>query len=281
MHDTLQELLTKATALFGSVSPTPRLDAEVLLAHALGWDRSHLLAHADEAAEAQTARLFETLIAARMRGEPIAYLTSKREFWSLSLKVTPATLIPRPETELLVEQALERVPISAAWPILDLGTGSGAIALALASELPACKLIATDASVGALDIARTNAEALGITNVEFITGDWFAPLAGRRFRLIVSNPPYVEDADAHLAEGDVRFEPRSALASGADGLTDLRRIIAGASAHLETGASLLLEHGWRQGEAVRELLREAGFRSVTTYSDLAGHERVSAGVWVK
>ena len=281
MHGTLQELLKQAIARLGSTSPTPRLDAEVLLAHALRRDRSHLLAHADEAPGAQAAQRFETLIAARIQGEPVAYLTSKREFWSLALRVTPATLIPRPETELLVEQALERVPTGAVWPILDLGTGSGAIALALASELPACKLTATDASVGALDIARANAGALGIKNVEFMTGDWFAPLAGRRYRLIVSNPPYVEAADSHLTEGDVRFEPRSALASGADGLTDIRRIIAGAPAHLETGASLLLEHGWRQGEAVRELMREAGFRNVTTYSDPAGHERVSAGVWVK
>ena len=281
MQGTLQELLKQATARLTSASATPRLDAEVLLAHALGRARSHLLAHADEAPEAQAAQRFEVLLAARARGEPVAYLTSKREFWSLALTVTPATLIPRPETELLVEQALERIPSGAAWSILDLGTGSGAIALALARELPACNVTATDASGAALEVARGNAEALGIKNVEFVTGDWFTPLHGRRYRLIVSNPPYVEEADPHLNEGDVRFEPRSALTSGADGLDDIRRIIAAAPGHLETGASLLLEHGWNQGESARELLRSAGFRSATTYSDLAGHERVSAGIWVK
>ena len=281
MHGTLQELLKQATTRLAGTSPTPRLDAEILLAHALGHERSHILAHADEAPDAETTRRFENLLAARTEGQPVAYLTSKREFWSLELRVTPATLIPRPETELLVEQALERVPTGAAWPILDLGTGSGAIALALAGELPACRVTATDKSAEALAVARGNAEILGIRNVEFLAGDWFAPLANRRYRLIVSNPPYVEETDPHLLEGDVRFEPRTALAAGADGLDDIRRIVAAAPAHLETGASLLLEHGWRQGDAVRELLREAGFRSATTYSDLAGHGRVTGGIWVK
>ncbi len=281
MHATLQELLKQATARLGAASATPRLDAEVLLAHALGRERSHLLAHADAVPDAAAAGRFETLLAARTRGEPVAYLTSKREFWSLALTVTPATLIPRPETELLVEQALERAPSGAAWPLLDLGTGSGAIALALASELPACKVTATDASSDALGVARGNAAAFGLKNIEFVAGDWFEPLSGRRFRLIVSNPPYVEEADPHLRQGDVRFEPRSALASGADGLDAIRRIVAGAPGHLETGASLLLEHGWNQGPAVRELLRMGDFRSITTYSDMAGHERVTAGVWVK
>lgn len=281
MHGTLQELLRQATTRLAAASATPRLDAEVLLAHALGRERSHLLAHADETPETEAAQRFETLLTARARGEPVAYLTSKREFWSLALTVTPATLIPRPETELLVEQALERVPTGATWPLLDLGTGSGAIALALASELPACQVTATDASAAALEVARGNAKTLGISNVEFVAGDWFNPLAGRRFRVIVSNPPYVEEADPHLSEGDVRFEPRSALASGPDGLDAIRRIVAAAPAHLETGASLLLEHGWNQGAAVRELLRAAGFRSATTYTDIAGHERVSAGIWVK
>ena len=281
MNGTLQELLQQATVRLAASSQTPRLDAEVLLAHVLGCGRSYLLAHPDEVPDPQAAQSFEKMLTARVRGQPVAYLTSKREFWSLGLKVTPATLIPRPETELLVEKALEHIPADAAWPLLDLGTGSGAVALALAREHPACHVTATDRSAEALAVAHTNAEALDIRNIEFIAGDWFAPLMGRRYRLIVSNPPYVEEADPHLQQGDVRFEPRAALVSGADGLDDVRRIVSAAPAHLETGATLLLEHGWQQGPAVRELLREHGFRGVTTYSDLEGRERVSAGTWVK
>src|SRR6185312_15239860 len=220
---------------------------------------------------------FEALVARRAAGEPVAYLTGRRGFWTLELEVTPATLIPRPETELLVELALERLPRDMACRVADLGTGSGAIALAIASERPQAQVVATDASADALAVARRNAQRQGFGNVRFVQGDWLAPLAGERFALIVSNPPYIEAADPHLARGDLRYEPAAALASGADGLDDIRRIIADAPAHLEAGGWLLFEHGWNQGDAARALLREAGYAQVFTAQDLEARDRVSGG----
>ena len=277
MPDTLGTLLTEATATLADASPAPRLDAELLLAHALGKPRSHLHAHPEETPSVTALESFRQLIAGRCRGEPIAYLTSKREFWSLELKVNPSTLIPRHETELLVDLALQRIPASAEWDLLDLGTGSGAIALALARERPRCRVVATDMSETALVVAADNASALGIANVEFLHGDWFAPVAKRRFELVVSNPPYVAEQDPHLTLGDARFEPRSALASGPDGLGDLRRIVGSASAHLEPLGWLLLEHGHEQGAAVHALLASRGFTDVATSKDLSGQDRVSTG----
>ncbi|OOG22945.1 protein-(glutamine-N5) methyltransferase, release factor-specific [Thioalkalivibrio denitrificans] len=256
-----------------------RREAEILLGHLLGRDRGWLLAHDDEPVPPETAAAFRALHARRMAGEPVAYLTGRRGFWTLELCVTPDVLIPRPETERLVEQALACIPEDARWDVADLGTGSGAIALALASERPACRIVATDANPAALAVARTNAERHGIRNVAFLEGEWWQPLQGRHFHLVVSNPPYVADDDPHLARGDVRFEPRHALAAGEQGLDDLKVIISGAPAHLHPGGMLLLEHGYDQGEAVRRLLREAGFRDVETWQDLAGHERVSGGLW--
>jgi len=279
MSNTLATLLDSAAAELAAASPAPRLDAELLLAHALGKERSYLRAYPENYVDAQVLEAFRWLLTARKGGEPIAYLTSKREFWSLTLRVTPATLIPRHETELLVELALERLTAGAASRLLDLGTGSGAVALALARERPHWRITATDASTEALAVASENAAALGLRNVEFLAGDWFSPLADRRFDLIVSNPPYVREDDPHLAMGDVRFEPRTALAAGPDGLSDLSRIVAAAPLHLEPRAWLLLEHGHDQGEAVRSLLSQRGFDDVATSRDLRGLERVSGGIW--
>jgi release factor glutamine methyltransferase len=255
----------------------PRRDAEILLEHVLGRDRAWLTAHDTDPLPADQAARFRALWSRRLAGEPVAYLTGRRGFWTLDLAVTPDVLIPRPETELLVETALAGIPGDAAWDLADLGTGSGALALALARERHGCRVVATDHSAAALAVAEANARANGIGNVSFRLGRWWAPLGAMRFHLVVSNPPYVAADDPHLAEGDLRFEPPQALVSGSDGLDDLRVIIAGAPDHLHPGAVLLLEHGYDQGEAVRALLREAGFSEVRTWRDLGGQERVSSG----
>ncbi|RAO77113.1 peptide chain release factor N(5)-glutamine methyltransferase [Dyella jiangningensis] len=254
-----------------------RLEAELLLVHVLGKPRSWLIAHANDELDAAHAAAFEALVQRRSDGEPVAYLTGRRGFWSLDLEVTPATLIPRPETELLVELALDRLPATGAARVADLGTGSGAIALAIARESPAVRVVATDASADALAVAQRNAIAQRIGNVAFAHGDWLAPLHGQVFDVIVSNPPYIESGDPHLGQGDLRFEPMSALASGADGLDDIRRIVTDARAHLKPGGWLLMEHGWNQGEAVRALLQASGYREVFTAQDLEQRDRVSGG----
>ncbi|HEY3645266.1 MAG TPA: peptide chain release factor N(5)-glutamine methyltransferase [Gammaproteobacteria bacterium] len=274
--DTLADASRAATARLTD-SDSPQLDAELLLAHVLGADRSHLRAHPEARLDASQAQRYAELVEARRRGEPIAYLTGEREFWSLRLKVTPATLIPRPETELLVEQALALIPAGADWQIADLGTGSGAIALAIAKERPRCRVSAVDVSADALAVARDNAQRLHIANLEFLEGDWFAPLAARRFQMIVSNPPYVSIGDPHLAKGDLRFEPARALSSGGDGLEDIRRIAASAPAHLQPDGYLLLEHGFEQAASVRELLQGSGFTDARSVRDLGSHERISLG----
>ncbi|HET6587436.1 MAG TPA: peptide chain release factor N(5)-glutamine methyltransferase [Oleiagrimonas sp.] len=269
------ELLQMATrALPGDEA---RSEAELLLGHALGVSRAWLFAHANDCVAEAQHQAYTALIERRAQGEPVAYLTGRRGFWTLDLEVTPATLIPRPETETLVEQALARLSTDRACTVVDLGTGSGAIALAVASERPRAQVVATDASSEALAVARGNAVRLGLRNVEFLQGDWLAPLAGRRFDMIVSNPPYIEAGDAHLARGDLRFEPPAALASGADGLDAIRRIVRDARDHLEPGGWLLLEHGWNQGEAVRALLRESGYAGIFTATDLEDRDRVTAG----
>ncbi len=254
-----------------------RIEAELLMAHVLQRDRAWLYAHADEVPDTASVQDFQALVARRAAGEPIAYLTGHRGFWTLDLMVSHATLVPRPETELLVEQTLARVPREQACAVADLGTGSGAIALAIASERPRARVLATDDSEAALEVARENADALGITNVDFARGDWLAPLAGRRFDAIVSNPPYVVAGDAHLRQGDLRFEPLRALVSGVDGLDAIRGIVRGAGAHLVPGGWLLFEHGWNQGEAARDLLQETGYRHVATIRDLESRDRVTLG----
>lgn len=257
-------------------SPTPRLDAEVLVAHALRKSRGWLFAHADEVLEPDVAESLLRLVARRAAGQPVAHLTGVREFWSLPLRITPEVLIPRPETELLVELALRHVPQGARTRIADLGTGSGAIALALASERPAAFVVATDANAAALDVARHNARSLGIgkDRIIFREGDWFVPLAEERFDLVVSNPPYVRSNDPHLEDGDVRFEPRAALDGGADGLSAVRRIVRGAPAHLSPGGALVLEHGHDQQDAVVAVITEAHpGASVRCHTDHAGLSR--------
>ena len=254
-----------------------RADAEALLIHALQRDRAWLFAHARDPLPAAAAQGFGELLARRAQGEPVAYLTGRRGFWTLDLAVGPATLIPRADTERLVELALERVDAAPGRRIADLGTGSGAIALALASERPQAQVLATDLSEAALAVAQANARAHRLENVVFAHGPWLVPLAGQRFDLIASNPPYIAAGDPHLAQGDLRYEPASALASGADGLDDIRQIVTAAPAHLLPGGWLLLEHGWDQGEAVRALLTAAGFDHVATHQDLEARDRVSLG----
>lgn len=274
MSSVRQLLAAAATRLGGE---NARLEAELLLAHVLGRARAWLFAWPEFEPDAAQCAGYERLIDARVRGEPIAYLTGRREFWSLDLAVTPAVLIPRAETELLVELALARIPSEQEAAVADLGTGSGAIALALASERPQARVLATDASAAALAVARGNARRLGIANIAFAQGDWCAALGTACFDLIVSNPPYIEAGDAHLAQGDLRFEPPAALASGADGLDAIRRIAAEARAHLRGDGWLLLEHGHAQGEAVRGVLLANGYAGVATVRDVEGRERVTAG----
>ena len=253
-----------------------RLEAELLLAHALQRPRSWFYAHASDVLDAAGAEAFETLLRRRIHGEPVAQIVGHRGFWSLDLAVTRDTLIPRPETELLVELALEHLPAEQMGQVLDLGTGTGAIALAIASERPLVDVTAVDVSVAALDVARANAADAGLP-LRLLQGSWFEPVAGEVFRMVVSNPPYIAEDDPHLQQGDLRFEPRSALASGPDGLDDIRRIAAAAPAHLLPGGWLLVEHGHDQGAAVRGLFTAAGFHRVSTARDLEGRERVTLG----
>ena len=268
--ETVETLLRQAAAI-------DRVDAEWLLAHSLQTPRSWLFAHSGDAVPAEAAVRFAALLARRQAGEPVAYLTGSQGFWTLDLAVSPATLVPRPETELLVERALARIPVNSASHVADLGTGSGAIALAIAKERPHTVVIATDASAAALEVARGNAARNGITNVEFREGDWLAPLAGETFDLIASNPPYIAEGDPHLDRGDLRFEPPTALSSGKDGLDAIRSIVRDAPARLAPGGWLLLEHGWDQGALVRALLEAAGFIDVETAHDLEGRDRISLG----
>lgn len=253
-------------------------EAELLLAHALGRDRAWLIAHRDDAVAPALAGQVRCCISRRVAGEPVAHILGHRGFHAQDLAVTPDVLIPRPETELLVELALQAIPQSAKVEIADLGTGSGAIALALALARSYARVRATDASAAALEVARGNARRLSIGNVEFAHGDWCAALGDCRFDLIVSNPPYIAENDPHLAQGDLRFEPRAALVSGIDGLDAIRVIVRDAPAHLEPGGSLLLEHGYDQGAAVRDLLEKNGFVEIFTVRDLEDRERVSGGI---
>ncbi|WP_277373968.1 peptide chain release factor N(5)-glutamine methyltransferase [Pseudomonas sp. AA-38] len=257
-------------------SPTPRLDAELLLAAALGKPRSYLRTWPERELEADQLAQFQAHLQRRRQGEPVAYILGQQGFWSLELEVAPHTLIPRPDTELLVETALALLP---ATPLaaLDLGTGTGAIALALASERPAWQVTGVDRVADAVALAERNRQRLQLDNAAFVHSHWFSALAGQRYGLILSNPPYIRADDQHLEQGDVRFEPSSALVAGRDGLDDIRAIIQAAPAHLLSGGWLLLEHGFDQAEAVRELLAAAGFVEVHSRRDLGGHERISLG----
>ncbi|HHQ5453871.1 TPA: peptide chain release factor N(5)-glutamine methyltransferase [Aeromonas veronii] len=261
---------------------SPRADADVLLCHLLGCRRSYLMTWPERELDAAQQATLQGWLARRLNGEPIAHLVGEREFWSLPLKVSPATLIPRPDTEVLVEQALTRIP-QGPCAVLDLGTGTGAIALALKSERPEVDVWAVDRMADAAALARENSAALGLP-IEVRDGSWFEPLGEPdrdetpRFAVIVSNPPYIDGADPHLEQGDVRFEPRSALVADDAGLADIRHIVAHAPAYLLTDGWLLLEHGWDQGEAVRQLLRDGGYREVATVRDYGDNDRVTLGL---
>ncbi|MFQ1791960.1 peptide chain release factor N(5)-glutamine methyltransferase [Aeromonas veronii] len=261
---------------------SPRADADVLLCHLLGCRRSYLMTWPERALDAAQQATLQGWLVRRLNGEPIAHLVGEREFWSLPLKVSPATLIPRPDTEVLVEQALTRIP-QGPCAVLDLGTGTGAIALALKSERPEIDVWAVDRMADAAALARENSAALGLP-IEVRDGSWFEPLGEPdrdntpRFAVIVSNPPYIDGADPHLEQGDVRFEPRSALVADDAGLADIRHIVAHAPAYLLTDGWLLLEHGWDQGEAVRQLLRDGGYREVATVRDYGDNDRVTLGL---
>lgn len=275
---TISDALHTATTLLSRVSATARLDAELLLEYVTGLSRTSFRAAPERGLPANAGWSFQQLIKRRMQGEPIAYIRGQQEFWSLLFEVTPAVLIPRPETELVVERALEHVDRNAAARIADLGTGSGAIALAIASERAAAHVVASDVSKDALEVATRNAARLQITNVSLVQGSWFAALDGR-FNIIVSNPPYIAVDDSDLAPDVRRYEPGMALISGPTGLEAIAHIVNTSPQYLAREGWLILEHGWKQADAVRNLLVRTGFTHVRSHADLAGHERVTEGRW--
>jgi len=281
IRDILQEDAARLDTTLDLGATTARIEAQCLLQHVLNVPRSYLLAHSEQVLNATQQATYDSLLQRRLLGEPVAHILGEREFFGLNFKVTADTLIPRPETELLVELALQRMPAHGPYRVLDLGTGSGAIALSIAQNRPDAEVVAVDASEAALQVARGNARHLGIANVTMLYSNWFSALPGQRYDIIVSNPPYVAAGDVHLSRGDVRFEPLSALASGADGLDDIRRIIAGAGAFLKQGAWVLLEHGYDQADKVRTLLAQSGFAEVFSAKDMSGIERVSGGMLPK
>ncbi|MBY4675696.1 peptide chain release factor N(5)-glutamine methyltransferase [Marinobacterium sp. CAU 1594] len=259
------------------VSDSARLDVELLLCAVLRQPRSYLFTWPDRELAADQRQQLERMLERRQQGEPVAHIVGHTGFWTLQLEVSPDTLIPRPDTETLVEQALERLA-DGPYRVLDLGTGTGAIALALASERPAWRLVGCDRVAAAVALAERNRQRNGLTNVEFVEGNWFEPLQGR-FDMIVSNPPYIDPADPHLAQGDVRFEPSSALVADEAGMADIRWIAEQARACLKPGGWLLFEHGYDQGEASAQLLRRLGYRQVKTVRDYGGRDRITVGRW--
>lgn len=276
---TVQQLLQNARQQLASVAAAEAsIEAQILLMHVLDVNRAWLLAHGSDEVSEQPALHFGKLLQRRIDGEPVAYILGYREFYGLKLKVTPATLIPRPDTETLVELALEK--ISCPMQILDLGTGTGAIALAIAQHSAQSNVMAVDASQAALEVAEANRQTLQLDNVTLLHSHWFSQLANRTFDLIVSNPPYIEADDQHLLQGDLRFEPLSALAAGVDGLSDIRDIITHAPGYLNAGGWLLLEHGYNQSEAVQKLYKTAGFQQIQTLRDLGGNPRVTLAQWL-
>ncbi|PPD48451.1 MAG: protein-(glutamine-N5) methyltransferase, release factor-specific [Methylotenera sp.] len=269
-----QHRLIKTLSLEGNEA---KFEAQLLLQNVLNVNRAWLLAHESDALQDKIKADFESLLARRLLGEPIAYILGQREFFGLNLIVTPDTLIPRPDTETLVETALDKIPTDTPFTVLDLGTGTGAVALAIAEHRPEAQVTAIDASSGALDIAKRNANQLDLTQVDFRLSNWFSALAGERFNLIVSNPPYIEQHDIHLTQGDLRFEPMSALASGTDGLDDIRQIVDSCLLHLHPQGWLMLEHGYNQAHLVTDLMAQSGLIDITTIKDLGANDRVTIG----
>ena len=274
---TIAELLAASRKRLAGVSDSSSLDVELLLCHCLGKKRTYLRAWSDQAVTAEVLARFEALLARRVGGEPVAYILGERGFWSLGLQVSPATLIPRPETELLVETALSLLADRNAARVIDLGTGTGAIALALACERPDWQLLGCDVQPEAVALAERNRQRHQLGNVEFVQSSWFAAIAPQRFDAIVSNPPYIDATDPHLAQGDVRFEPKSALVADNQGMADIEHISAASLAYLAPGGYLLFEHGYQQGRAVQSCLAAEGFVGIKTIQDLSGLDRVTLG----
>lgn len=285
IYQTLKLAQTKLIADLTLASVEAKLEAQILLLQVLDKNRAWLIAHEHDLIQPNMDAAFQALLNRRLDGEPIAYIVGFREFYGLHLQVTPDTLVPRPDTETLVEAALAKIPTDISQPnpaqqpysILDLGTGSGAIALAIAKNRPIIHMTAIDASPSALKVAIENAQYLTLKNVQFLLSNWFGALQDKKFDLIVSNPPYIEANDAHLTQGDLRFEPMHALAAGADGLADIRTIINDAPRHLKAGGWLMLEHGYNQAQAVAALLQMAGFTEINHALDLSGIQRVTLG----
>ncbi|EIJ44363.1 protein-(glutamine-N5) methyltransferase, release factor-specific [Beggiatoa alba B18LD] len=280
MHYTIQQTLQQAVPVLQQAGiESPRLEADILLTQVLGVQRSYLIAWSNRLLSDTEYQYFQVLITRRCAGEPIAYLTGHREFWSLDLLVSPAVLIPRPATETLVEQAIEHLNHLSNPVLADLGTGSGAIAIALAKECPAALIVAIDCQLDAICIAQANVQRLKINNVKLLCASWLNAIVPKSMDMLVSNPPYIAETDPHLTQGDVRFEPRTALTSGNEGLDDIRQLIQQAPLYLKNAGWLLLEHGYTQGEAVRILMQQQGFKHVSTIHDLEGQERVTIGQW--
>ena len=276
----IQNVLTEAVKKLPK-SGSPRLDAEVLLCHTLAVNRSYLYTWPEKKLTANQYNKFQTLLAKRIQGVPVAYLTGHKEFWSLDLQVTENTLIPRPETELLVEQTLARLSPNSQAQVVDLGTGSGAIALAIASERPQCSILAIDKFPATLSVARNNAQRMHLSSIKFVVSDWWNAIGKLNATLIVSNPPYIAATDPHLIQGDIKAEPRNALIAGMDGLTDIRQIIKTSLSHLELQGWLLIEHGYDQANIVRELFKQSAYENIMTYRDLSGISRVTVGQQLK
>ena len=274
---TYQSTLLVMRKALSVITDCPQLEAEILLAYALHETRSHIIAWPDKHIEPEQLAYIENLTAKRSQGIPIAYILGEREFWSHELVVNKYTLIPRPETECLVQLALQKIPQISEYAVLDMGTGCGAVAIAIASERPQCKITAIDISEKAISIAQQNASRLGINNITFIISDWYTHLAHQQYQIVVSNPPYIRENDSHLTQGDLRFEPKIALVAGKDGLDAIRTLVNDAHKYLVPGGWLIFEHGYDQGQAVRLLLQQASFGHVKTYQDLSIMDRVTCG----